>query len=100
MAAAELVAVAVGDGPTRAPGELTLLPLEFELKINCVRRESFIEALIFCNIPIRGRRIGGQFQFAIGLFDRTQDVCHTERRRVQVVMIVMGRQLVVAVMVL
>ena len=47
MAAAVLVAVAVGDGPTRAPGELTLLPLEFELKKIIVLGESSIEALHF-----------------------------------------------------
>lgn len=33
MAAAELVADEDGDGPTRAPGELTLLPLELELQM-------------------------------------------------------------------
>lgn len=49
------------------------------------------------NSPIRRRWIGGQFQLAIGLFDRTQDVCDAEGSRVQVVVMVMRLKLLVRV---
>lgn len=85
MAAAELV---TGDGPISAPGEFTLLPLELELRTHLFHRvlwnknHSLLRSIYS---PIRGRRIGGQFQLSIGLLDRAEDVCNTERGRVQVV---------------
>lgn len=87
MAAAELV---TGDGPISAPGEFTLLPLELELRTHLIvnhrmlwnKNQSLLRSIYS---PIRGRRIGGQFQLSIGLLDRAEDVCNTERGRVQVV---------------
>lgn len=91
MAAAELV---TGDGPISAPGEFTLLPLELELRTHLIvnhrvlwnKNHSLLRSIVIpLYSPIRGRRIGGQFQLSIGLLDRAEDVCNTERGRVQVV---------------